>query len=164
MAGISWAESYLGQLRALAGERPMLFVGARAIVRDDSDRVLLIKRSDNGRWALPAGAMELGESITDCGVRELYEETGLRASRVTPYALYTGPAYTFTNMYSHTYQLFMVAFRVDEWAGELVRVTEESTDARFFAQDELPGLRSPVLTETLADLAAFERTGQLVLK
>ena len=119
MAGIPWAESYLGQLRALAGERPLLFVGARAIVRDDQGRVLLIKRSDNGRWALPAGAMELGESITDCGARELYEETGLRAAGLTPYALYTGPAYTFTNMYADTYQLFMVAFRVDGWAGEL---------------------------------------------
>ena len=164
MTGISWADSYLGQLRALAGERPLLFVGARAIVRDDEGRVLLIKRSDNGRWAVPAGAMELGESIADCGVRELYEETGLTASGVTPYALYTGPAYTFTNMYSDTYQLFMVAFRVDGWAGKLRRVTEESTDARFFAPDELPALRSPVLTETLADLAVFERTGQLVLK
>ena len=164
MTGISWADSYLGQLRALAGERPLLFVGARAVVRDEQGRVLLIKRSDNGRWAMPAGAMELGESIADCGIRELYEETGLRAAGVTPFALYTGPAYTFTNMYAATYQLFMVAFRVDGWAGELLRVTEESTDARFFAPDELPGFRSPVLTETLADLAAFERTGQLVLK
>jgi 8-oxo-dGTP pyrophosphatase MutT (NUDIX family) len=162
VTGTSWAESYLGQLRALAGQRPLLFVGARAIVRDDDGRVLLIRRSDNGRWALPAGAMELGESITDCGIRELYEETGLRAAALTPYALYTGPAYTFTNLYTHTYQLFMVSFRVDGWAGELRRVTDETTDARFHGPDELPG--SPVIRETLADLAAFERTGQLVLK
>ena len=161
---MSWAESYLGQLRAVAGERTLLFVGARTVVRDDEGRVLLIRRSDNGHWAVPAGAMELGESIADCGVRELYEETGLTAGALTPYALYTGPAYTFTNMYDHTYQLFIVAFRVDGWTGELLRVTDETTDARFYAADELPPTLSPVVHETLADLASFERTGTLVLK
>lgn len=164
MAGIPWAESYLGQLRAVAGERTLLFVGARAVVRDDAGRVLLIRRSDNGHWAVPAGAMELGESIADCGIRELFEETGLTAGAVTPYALYTGPMYTYTNMYSDTYQLFIVAFRVDTWSGELRRVTEETTDARFFAAGELPATLAPVVYETLADLATFERTGQLVMK
>lgn len=164
MAAISWAESYLGQLRAVAGERTLLFVGARAVVRDDAGRVLLIKRSDNGRWAVPAGAMELGESIADCARRELYEETGLRAAGVTPYALYTGPAYTFTNMYGDTYQLFITAFRVEHWSGDLVRVTEETTDARFFAPDELPDTLAPVVHETLADLSSFETTGQLMMK
>lgn len=164
MASISWAESYLGQLRALAGERTLLFVGARAVVRDDAGRVLLIRRSDNGRWAVPAGAMELGESISDCAARELLEETGLRADGVTPYALYTGPAYTHTNMFGDTYQLFIVAFRVERWTGELVRVTEETTDARFFGPDELPHELAPVVHETLTDLSAFERTGQLVLR
>jgi ADP-ribose pyrophosphatase YjhB (NUDIX family) len=162
VAGIPWAESYLGQLRALAGERVLFFVGARCIVRDDAGRVLLIRRADNGRWAMPAGAMELGESVADCGVRELYEETGLTAASVTPFAMYTGPAYTYTNMWGHTYQLFITAFRVDAWAGDLVLVTDETTDARFFALDELP--ESPILAETLADLTAFERTGQMVLK
>jgi ADP-ribose pyrophosphatase YjhB (NUDIX family) len=164
VATIPWAESYLGQLRSLAGERTLLFVGARAVVRDQTGRVLLIRRSDNGHWAVPAGAMELGESIADCGIRELYEETGLRATAVTPYAMYTGPAYTYTNMYADTYQLFIVAFRVDGWGGELRRVTEETTDARFFSPAELPSTLSPVVHETLADLAHFERTGQLVLK
>ena len=83
-----------------------MFVGARAVVRDNAGRVLLIRRSDNGQWALPAGAMELGESIADCAVREVREETGLRALRVSAFALYTGPDRTHTNMYGHTYQVF----------------------------------------------------------
>jgi ADP-ribose pyrophosphatase YjhB (NUDIX family) len=164
MPGIGWAESYLGQLRTLAGERTLLFVGGRTVVRDDAGRVLLVRRSDNGRWAVPAGAMELGESIAECAIREMYEETGLTAEATTPYAIYTGPNYTLTNMYGHTYQLFIVAFRVDRWSGELLRVTDETTDARFFGADELPPDLSPVVHETLADLAAFERTGALVVK
>lgn len=164
MASIPWAESYLGQLRALAGDRTLMFVGARGIVRDTDGQVLLIRRSDNGMWALPAGAMELGESIADCAVREVFEETGLRAGAVTPFAFYTGPAYTFTNMWADTYQLFVVAFRVDRWAGELERVTDETIDAGFFPPDGLPAPLSSTVAETLADLGAFERTGQLVLK
>lgn len=164
MTSISWADSYLGQLRALAGDRTLLFVGARGVVRDDDGRVLLIRRSDNGLWALPAGAMELGESIADCAVREVQEETGLTAQRITPFAIYSGPAYTFTNMYGDTYQLYITSFRVDGFTGDLVTVTDETTDARFFAVDELPTRPGGILTETLADLAAFERNGQLVMK
>ncbi|WP_173083829.1 NUDIX domain-containing protein [Phytohabitans rumicis] len=141
-----------------------MFVGARGLVLDDSGRVLLIKRADNGVWAMPAGAMELGESIADCAVREVHEETGLQAAAVTPFAFYTGPGYTFTNMYADTYQLFVVAFRIDRWAGELARVTDETTDAGFFAHDEMPTPLSRTVVETLADLASFERTGQMVLK
>jgi len=164
VAGIPWAESYLGQLRALAGERTLLFVGARAIVRDAAGRVLLIRRADNGYWAVPAGAMELGESIADCAARELFEETGLLAGAVTPYALYTGPASTHTNMYGDTYQLFIVAFRVDDWAGELLTVTEETTDAGFYDLQAPPEPLAPSVRETLDDLISYERTGRLVLK
>jgi 8-oxo-dGTP pyrophosphatase MutT (NUDIX family) len=161
---ISWAESYLGQLRALDEERTLMFVGAKGVLTDDAGRILMIQRSDNGTWALPAGAMELGESISDCAAREVWEETGLRATALTPFAMYTGPDRTFTNMYGHTYQLFTVAFRVDEWAGELLTSTDETTDAGFFGPDELPAPMGHAVTETLADLARYEKTGQMILK
>lgn len=164
MTSIGWTESYLGQLRALAGDRTLMFVGARGVVRDPAGRVLLIQRSDNGYWAMPAGAMELGESIAGCATREVWEETGLRASVVTPFAFYTGPDHTFTNMYGHTYQLFVVAFRVDVWEGTLLTATDETTDAAFFAADEFPSPLSSTVAETLDDLVFFEQTGQTVLK
>lgn len=161
---ISWADSYVGQLRALAGDRTLMFVGARGVVRDNAGRVLLIQRSDNGHWALPAGAMELGESIADCAVREVREETGLRALRVSAFALYTGPDRTHTNMYGHTYQIFTTAFRVEDWDGDLQRVTDETTDAGFFPRDQFPSPLSPSVPETLADLDVFEQTNRLILK
>ncbi len=165
MASLSWAESYIGQLRALAGDRTLLFVGARGVIRDDAGRVLLVKRADNGAWVLPAGAMEVGESITDCAVREIYEETGLTAERLTPFAIYSNPsAYTLTNMYGDTYQLFIVAFRIDAWSGQLLTQTDETTDARFFAVDEVPVSPTSITQETLNDLATFERTGTLIMK
>lgn len=161
---ISWADSYVGQLRALAGDRTLMFVGARAVVQDNASRILLIQRADNGHWAMPAGAMELGESIADCAVREVREETGLRALRVSAFALYTGPDRTHTNMYGHTYQIFTAAFRVDQWDGELTRITDETTDAAFFDRSHLPSPLSASVPETLADLDVFEQTNRLILK
>ena len=167
MKGLSWEESYLGQLRALAGDRTLLFVGARSLVRDGAGRILLIKRSDNGHWSLPAGAMELGESIAECAIREVCEESGLTATDVTLFALFSGAEYTTTNMYGDRYQVFSHAFLVDAWSGDLQRVTEETTDARFLTPEEFDTLDAPLarsVPETLAALAQFERTGKVVLR
>ena len=160
---LTWAESYLGRVRASVGDTDTIFfVGARTVLLDDQNRLLLIQRSDNHRWAIPAGAMELGESMEQCAVRELWEETGLTATSLTPYAFYT--AYTYTNEFRHTYQQVLMTFVVHAWEGELLRETEESVDAGFFALDDLPGQKSLVIEEALADLEEFGRTGRLVMK
>ncbi len=160
---LTWAESYLGRVRASIGDTDTIFfVGARTVVLDEQGRLLLIQRSDNHRWAIPAGAMELGESMEECAVRELWEETGLRATSLTPYAFYT--AYTYTNQYEHTYQQVLMTFVVHSWEGELIRQTDESVDAGFFPLDALPGQKSFVIDEALADLATFRETGVLVMK
>lgn len=163
VASVGWADSYMGRLRGAVGDAVLLFVGARAIVRDGAGRILLIRRSDNGMWALPAGSIELGESIAECAAREMCEETGLTAHELTPFALYSGAAHTNTDMYGNTYQLHVTAFRVDAWSGELVRSTDETTDARFLAPTELPESVAGSVPRSLTDLAAFERTGRLVL-
>ena len=54
-----------------------LVVAVGAVVRNDRGEVLLIERADNGLWALPGGAQEIGESVTDAVRREVREETGI---------------------------------------------------------------------------------------
>ena len=54
---------------------------AGGIVRDDRGRLLLVRRGhapDEGRWSLPGGRVEDGETSQDAAVREVLEETGLR--------------------------------------------------------------------------------------
>lgn len=59
-------------------ERPVVAVGVLLL---DGDRVLLIQRGQPpqvGRWTVPGGGVELGETLEEAALRELQEETGLR--------------------------------------------------------------------------------------
>ena len=59
-------------------DRP--FVGVGAVIVDDAGRVLLVKRRFEpmaGQWSLPGGAVDVGETLQACVVREMLEETGL---------------------------------------------------------------------------------------
>lgn len=61
------------------------------VVTDDQDRMLLIQRSDNGNWALPGGAIDLGESLVQAAVRETREETGIDCDITGLVGIYTDP-------------------------------------------------------------------------
>lgn len=55
-------------------------VGAGAVVRDGDGRLLVVQRGRapaRGRWSLPGGRVEAGETAADAAVREVREETGL---------------------------------------------------------------------------------------
>ena len=71
---------YIMDLRKIVGHRTLLQVGASVIVEDEQGRVLLQKRTDNHCWGYPGGSTELDERVEDAAARELFEETGIRAS------------------------------------------------------------------------------------
>ena len=146
----SYEESYLGQIRPLVGEREIIITAARAVIRDQEDRILFIRRRDNGLWAMPAGCQELGESIFDCLKREVKEEAGLEVISAAPMAIYS--QLSIVTAYGDPYQLFLVQFLVDEWSGELVTETDETVDARFFDLDELPEEMPDFYRQVLEDL------------
>ncbi|GAB3233091.1 hypothetical protein GCM10027447_29330 [Glycomyces halotolerans] len=54
-----------------------LATGADTAIFDDRDRMLLIRRTDTGQWAMPGGGAEVGETVGVAAVREALEETGL---------------------------------------------------------------------------------------
>jgi 8-oxo-dGTP pyrophosphatase MutT (NUDIX family) len=64
---------------------------ANVIATDPTGRVLLIRRSDNGNYALPGGGMDVGESMTDTAIRETMEETGWRVEIDGLVGIFTNP-------------------------------------------------------------------------
>jgi 8-oxo-dGTP pyrophosphatase MutT (NUDIX family) len=61
------------------------------VVTDDDGRLLLIRRSDNGNWALPGGGIDVGESLAQAGIRETGEETGILCEITGLVGVYTNP-------------------------------------------------------------------------
>ena len=137
---------------------------ARAVIFDDQGRILLIRRDDNKRWALPAGGMEPGESVTQCMEREVREETGLTVESATAFAIYSEPRFTAPTRPEA--QLLTVAYRVEDWSGELQTTTNETDDARWFTIDALrllPDLM-PMYLETIEDCLTADRDGSFMVK
>lgn len=56
---------------------PLHSVSVSGVVVDDDNRVLVIRRADNGRWEAPGGVLELEESFEEGVRREVAEETGV---------------------------------------------------------------------------------------
>jgi len=72
-------DGYSKTLRRLIGHYPVVAPVATAVVLDENRRMLLERRSDNGKWTIPSGMIEPGESVRESVARELEEETGLIA-------------------------------------------------------------------------------------
>src|SRR6266851_7472273 len=63
------------------------------VVTNDAGEILLIRRSDNDNWALPGGAVDLGESLVQAAVRETMEESGIECQITGLSGIYTDPAH-----------------------------------------------------------------------
>lgn len=56
---------------------PTHSVSVTGIVVNESQRILVIRRRDNGHWEPPGGILELNESFEEGVRREILEETGV---------------------------------------------------------------------------------------
>ncbi|AEM80143.1 NUDIX domain-containing protein [Streptomyces violaceusniger] len=116
-----------------------LVPAASVVVADDSGRILLQRRRDNDMWALPGGAMHIGESLPDCAIRETSEETGINVEIIGIVGTYTNPRHVFAYDDGEVRQEFSVCFLARPVAGQLA-ASEESTDVRWFEPAEVDAL------------------------
>ncbi|GAA3730264.1 8-oxo-dGTP pyrophosphatase MutT (NUDIX family) [Spinactinospora alkalitolerans] len=68
-----------------------LVPSVNVIVANDRDEILMIRRSDNGNWAVPGGAVDLGESVPEAAIRETREETGIECEITGISGIYSDP-------------------------------------------------------------------------
>ncbi|MBO4211576.1 MAG: NUDIX hydrolase [Oscillospiraceae bacterium] len=133
--------SYIGEMRAFIGHRPMLTAGATVLVLRDH-KLLLNLRSDTNTWGIPGGGLELGETLEQTAARELWEETKLRAEGFTLLHLFSGEDFYFR--YPNGDELYSVValYRAENVSGEPRINDAESRKLKFFGLDALPPLES----------------------
>ena len=133
--------SYLGELRKLVGHRPLLSAGATVIVVKDG-KLLLNLRSDTKTWGIPGGALELGERLEETARRELMEETGLSAEKMTLLTVMSGKDFYF--VYPNGDMLYSVVtlFLAENVTGEMKMTDGESLRLQYFDIDALPEMES----------------------
>jgi len=68
-----------------------LVPSVNVVVVNEAGDVLMIRRSDNDNWAVPGGAIDLGESMVQAAVRETREETGIECEITGLIGIYTDP-------------------------------------------------------------------------
>jgi 8-oxo-dGTP pyrophosphatase MutT (NUDIX family) len=114
-----------------------LKVGCAAVIFDATRRkILLTQRSDNGRWCLPGGAMEPGETAAEACIREVWEETGLQVEVVKLIGVYTSPHRVTAYVDGNRFQFVSFSFEAVVVAGTL-GLSEETTAYDYFSLAEM---------------------------
>ena len=136
---------YIMDLRKTLGHRPLLQVGASVIVEDDRGRILLQRRSDNHLWCYAGGSVELDEEVEAAAKRELLEETGLVANRLTLFGVFSGKDTHYVYPNGDEVSNVDIVYLCNDYSGELRCQAEEVEELRFFEIDKLPdNLWAPV--------------------
>jgi 8-oxo-dGTP pyrophosphatase MutT (NUDIX family) len=129
---------YIRQIRAKVGNESLMSPAVGAIVVNEEGHILLQKRADNGRWALPAGGVEPHESPTQAVIREVWEETGVLVEPVRLVGIYSGPEYNFTFAGSgDRVEVFSVIYFCRPIGGRPEPDGLESVDVAYFAPEAL---------------------------
>ena len=116
-----------------------LVPSVNVVVTNDDRDVLLIRRSDNQNWAVPGGAIDLGESMVQAAVRETKEETSMDCSVTGLVGIYTNPKhvilYTSNGEVRQEFSILLTA----RATGGAPTPSEESSEVRWVAREALGG-------------------------
>jgi ADP-ribose pyrophosphatase YjhB (NUDIX family) len=150
-----------------AGERigrlGRLGIGCSASIFDPArQRMLLIRRADNGRWAVPGGFMEPGEGVAEACAREVLEETGLRVRVVRLVSVYTNPHLLLEFADGNRWQLVVLHFEAEPIDGQLA-LGDETTELGYFSRAEIDELEIGRL-DRLRTTDAFDNPAAVVIR
>ena len=124
------APDAIGDWIALDSGYPTPKLDVRAFIQNDAGHVLLVQERSDGRWTLPGGFMESGETGEECVLRELMEETGLRGFGPRLLGATLGKSALYDSV-------LVLGYVLDRWEG-VPEPGSDARDLRFFSRDERP--------------------------
>lgn len=128
-----------------------LVPGVCAVLVNTKNQIFLHKRIDSNLWSLPGGQMQIGESISRCCLREIKEETNIKAKIVKLMGLYTSPRIVFRFPNGNIFQSFVVAFLCRVQHGRVL-LNKESRNYQWFNLEEIKKLKTlPLVKKTISD-------------
>lgn len=129
---------YLKKLREKVGHDILQIPSVAAIVRDENNRILLVKSADGEVWGLPAGAIDLGETPEQAVVREVFEETGLKVTPKNIPGVFGGKDFRYVYANGDRVEYFIVVFECEITGGELAAQDGEVSAFKYFDAAEMP--------------------------
>ena len=134
--------SYIGNIRKKVGHEPIIIVGATVLVFNKNNELLLNLRSDTNDWGIPGGGKELNETLEECAIRELKEETNLSTNNLELISLLSGNDYYYKYPNGDEIDCVIALYIAKNCDGELKINDGESKKIKFFALDKLPKLET----------------------
>jgi ADP-ribose pyrophosphatase YjhB (NUDIX family) len=120
-------------------------VDVRAAVFQNG-KLLYVREREDGRWTLPGGWADVGQSAAESVVREVLEESGYEVKPAKLLAFYDRDKHSHPPILHHSFKVF---FRC-ELLGGSAQTGYETTEVAFFGEDEIPELSLPrVLPEQI---------------
>ncbi len=99
----------------------------------------MIRRTDNGYYALPGGRHELGETMTQTVLRETEEETGIIVEVISLVGIYSNPRHVLAYDDGEVRQEFSICFRARPVAGS-PRTSDESSEVVWVPREDIAGV------------------------
>ena len=130
--------NYIGDLRKIVGHDLIMTVGCGLLLENEKGELLLQRRSDNGQWCIPGGALEPHETYVEAVQREVFEEVGIRVTKPELFGLYSGEDRVITYPNQDVVYSLSVIFRAHTYEGTISDEDSEVLEHRFFARDEIP--------------------------
>src|ERR1700722_4501912 len=114
-----------------------LVPAVNVVVVNDAAEILLIRRTDNGNWALPGGGIDLGESVAQAAVRETLEESGINCAITGIVGIYSDPRHVILyTSNGEARQKFSIVLPARPLSGQLPP-SSESSEVRWVPATDL---------------------------
>ena len=129
-------------------------VDVRAYIENEKGDLLLAQESVDGKWTIPGGWADIGETPLECVVKEVKEETGLEAEVIRLLAIYDKRCHPHPPRPHYVYKLIFLC----KTTGGVLNPGFDMKGAQFFGWDQLPELSEDrILRSQLEQLKALSR-------